>query len=153
MSFEHYTDLLTKCLSALDKHIDEKLSDIQKVNALFKGIKTQDMELLASKAIISQQYPRDLDAACAYFSKEVARLHGGAQLENQRKNCKRRISVLAGTVDMAEVEAAIAAVHEAGDTGGGHQGGGGLGYQDKQTEINGINVADLTQSFTDDEWT
>ena len=65
MLFERYTELLTKCLSTLDKYIDEKLSDIQKVNAQLKGIKTQDMELSASKAVISQQYPRDLAAACA----------------------------------------------------------------------------------------
>ena len=72
--------------------MDEKFSDIQKVNALLKGIKIQDMELLASKAVISQQYPHDLAAACAYFSKEVVRLHVGAQLENQRNHCKRCIS-------------------------------------------------------------
>ena len=88
MSFKSYTELLTKCFSNLDKDIYERLLDIQKVNALLKGIKTQDMELSASKAVISQQYPRDLATACAYFSKEVARLHGGAQLEKQ---CNHRI--------------------------------------------------------------
>ena len=55
MSFERYTELLTKCLLTLYKDIDKKLSDIQKVNALLKGIKTQDMELSASKSVISQQ--------------------------------------------------------------------------------------------------
>ena len=45
MSFEPYTDLLTKCFSTLDKDIYEKLSDIQKVNSFLKGIKNQDMEL------------------------------------------------------------------------------------------------------------
>ena len=69
MSFERYTEILTKCFSTLDKDIDEKLSYIQKVNALLKGIKTQYIELLASKAVISQQYPHDLAAACVYFSK------------------------------------------------------------------------------------
>ena len=64
MSFDIYTELLTKCFSNLDKYMDEKLSDILKVNALLKGIKTQEMELLASKVVISQQYPRDLAAAC-----------------------------------------------------------------------------------------
>ena len=92
MSFEHYTEILIKCFSTLDKEIDKKLSYIQEVNALLKGIKTQDMELSASKAVIRQHYPRDLTAACAYFSKEVARLHGGAQLENQRHHRKRCIS-------------------------------------------------------------
>ena len=54
MLFERYTDLLTKCLSTLYKDIDKKLSDIQKVNALLKGIKTQDTELSTPKAVISQ---------------------------------------------------------------------------------------------------
>ena len=67
MSFERYTELLTKCFSNLDKDIDKILSDIQMVNALLKGIKTQDMELSSSKAVFIQQYPRDLAAACAYF--------------------------------------------------------------------------------------
>ena len=69
MSFERYTELLTKCFSTLDKDIDEIFSDIQKEKSLLKGIKTQDMELSASKAVIIQQYPRDLATACAYFSK------------------------------------------------------------------------------------
>ena len=64
MLFERYTELLTKCFSILDKDTDEKLSDIQKVNSLLKGIKNQDMELLASKSVISQQYPFDLAAGC-----------------------------------------------------------------------------------------
>ena len=91
MSFERYTDLLTKFFSNLDKDTDENLSNIQKVNALLKGIKNQDMELSASKALISQQYPCDLAAACAYFLKEMARLHGGDQLESQRNHHKRHI--------------------------------------------------------------
>ena len=69
MSFERYTELLTKCFSTLDKDMDEKLPNIKKVNTLLKGIKTQDMELSASKAVIGQQYPHDLAAACVYFSK------------------------------------------------------------------------------------
>ena len=56
MSFERSTELLTKCFSTFDKDIDENLSDIQKVNALLKGIKTQDMELSASKFVISRLY-------------------------------------------------------------------------------------------------
>ena len=65
MLFKRYTDLLTKCLSTLYKDIDKKLSDIKHVNALLKGIKTQYMELPASTAVISQQYPHYLADACA----------------------------------------------------------------------------------------
>ena len=45
MLFERYIEVLTKCFSTLDKDTDEKFSNIQKVNALLKGTKTQDMEL------------------------------------------------------------------------------------------------------------
>ena len=63
--FERYTEILTTCFSTLDKDIDKKLSDIQKVNSILKEIKTQNTELSASKAVISQQYPCDWAAACA----------------------------------------------------------------------------------------
>ena len=156
MSFERYTELLTKSFSTLDKDIDEKLSDTQKVNALLKGIKTQDMELSASKAVISQQYPRNLAAACAYFSKEVARLHGGAQLENQRNHRKRRISGVGRDGGRGRGRGRgrnSSRGRGRGRRGGRHQDGRGRGYQGTQTEINGINVVDPTRSFTDDEWT
>ena len=91
MSFEKYTELLTKCFTTLDKDPDEKVSERQKVERLLKGINTPDAELLACKAVISQNYRANFPGACAYFSQEVARLHGGAQLEN-RKNRKRRVS-------------------------------------------------------------
>ena len=134
--------------------MDKKLSDIQKVNALLKGIKNQDMELSASKAVISQQYPRDLAATCAYFSKEVARLHGGAQLENQRNHRKLRISDFGRDGGRGQGRGRYSGRARGRGRGGGFlQGGGRLGYQGKQTEINGINVANPTRSFTDDEWT
>jgi hypothetical protein len=91
MSFEKYTELLTKCFTTLDKDPDERVSARQKIERLLKGIKTPDTELLACKAVISQSYRADFPGACAYFSTEVARLHGGAQLEI-RKNRKRRVS-------------------------------------------------------------
>ena len=129
MSFERYTELLTKCFSTLDKDIDEKLSDIQKVNGLLKGIKTQDMELLASKAVISQRYPRDLAAACAYFSKEVARLHGGAQLENQCNHRKRHISDFGRDGGRGQGQGRYSVRAQGRGLGGGrHQGGGRLRY-------------------------
>jgi hypothetical protein len=91
MSFEKYTELLTKCFTTLDKDPDERVSARQKVERLLKGINTSDTELQACKAVISQNYRADFSGACAYFSQEVARLHGGAQLEN-RKHQKRRVS-------------------------------------------------------------
>ena len=145
MSFERYMELLTKCFSTLDKEIDEKLSEIQKVNAFLKGIKTQDMELSASKAVIIQQYPFDLAAACAYFSKEVARLHGGSQLENQRNHRKCRISAFGRDSGHGRYQGRYSGRARVRGRGGGrHQGGGRLGYQGKQTKNQQHNVADPT---------
>ena len=139
--FERYTELLTKCFSTLDKDIDEKFLDIQKLNSLLKGIKTKYMELSASKAYISQQYHRDLAAAYAYFSKEVARLHGGAQLENQRNHRKRRISDFGRDGGRSQGRGCYSSRARGRGRGGvRHQGGDRLGYQGKKTEINGINV-------------
>ena len=119
VSFERYTELLTKSFSTLDKDIDEKLSDIQKVDSLLKGIKTQDMELSASKAVIGQQYPRDLSAACAYFSKKWRYFTVTLSWKTSATIANVASQTLAGTVDVAEVKAAIAATHKSGDVGGG----------------------------------
>ena len=91
-----------------------------------------------------------MDAACAYFSKEVARLHIGAQLENQRNHRKRRISAFGRDSGCGRGQGGYSSRAQGG---GCHQGYGRLGYQVKQTEINGINIADLTRSFTYDEYT
>ncbi len=40
MSFEKYTELLTKCFTTLDKDPDERVSERQKVERLLKGINT-----------------------------------------------------------------------------------------------------------------
>ncbi len=39
-----------------------------------------------------------------------------------------------------------------GGRGGGHSGGRGGGGNDRSNFINGIDVSDLTQNFTDEEW-
>ena len=61
-----------------------------------KRIQTEDMELLSQKAIIASQFLcQFLMDAINYFSAQVSRLHGGAQLEN-RKYKKRNISAVQG---------------------------------------------------------
>ena len=44
---------------------------------------------MAAKVIIDQQYPRDFTGACAYFSQQVAQIHGPAQLEYQQAKNKK----------------------------------------------------------------
>ena len=51
MSFEKYTEFLTKAFTTLEKDEDERLSNRQKVERLIKGINTGDAKLQASKAV------------------------------------------------------------------------------------------------------
>ena len=150
MSFEKYTEFLTKAFTTLEKDEDERLSNRQKVERLIKGINTGDAELQASKAVIMQNYPRDFVGACAYFSQQVSRLHGGAQLED-RKYRKRRISEV-NTSGGRGRGRGRGRGHGQGHGGG--RGGQG-GHHEKsggKTVINGIDVSDLTRSFTAQEW-
>jgi hypothetical protein len=157
MSFEKYTELLTRCFTTLDKDPDERVSARQKVERLLKGIKTPDTELLACKAVISQNYRADLAGACAYFSTEVARLHGGAQLES-RKNRKRRVSEMSsGKEGRGRGRGGGRGRGRYGERGGrGGRGGRGRGSgtqgRGAATVINGIDVTDPTRSFLDPEW-
>ena len=90
MSFEKYTEMVIKCFSTLDKDEDEKLSDQLKVNAIIKGIRFQDVQLVVATLYIAGQYPRDVIMVCTYFSREVARIHGSAQVDVQTSRRKRR---------------------------------------------------------------
>jgi len=152
MSFEKYTELLTKAFTTLDKDADVRYSQRQKVEKLLKGISTSDTELTACKAIISHQYSRDFPGACAHFSQEVARLHGGAQLENQ-KNRKRRVSDVNSGRGGGRGRGRGGGRGGRGGGRGGRQGRGGGGHGGgRGTVINGIDVSNPTRSFTDVEW-
>jgi hypothetical protein len=62
MSFEHCTKIMTKCFNTLHKDPDQHYSDRQKVEKLLKAIRCSDPELLAAKAIIDQNFPRNFIA-------------------------------------------------------------------------------------------
>jgi hypothetical protein len=81
---------MKECLNALHKDPDQRYSDQQKVEKLLRAIRCQDPELIAAKVIINQQYPRDFIGACGYFSQQVARIHGPAQLEHGHNKSKKR---------------------------------------------------------------
>ena len=83
MTFERYTELLTKCFQTLHKDVDQRYSDHQKVEKVLKGITMQEPELSGAKAVIDMLYPRDFTGACTYFSTQVARVHGPAVLEGK----------------------------------------------------------------------
>ena len=76
MLFKKYTEMIIKCFSTLDKDEDKKLSNQQKVNDIINCNRVQDIQLMVSTLYIAGKYPRDVTMVCAYFSREVARIHG-----------------------------------------------------------------------------
>jgi hypothetical protein len=86
---------MKKCFNTLHKDINQRYSDCQKVEKLLKAIQCSDPELLATKAIIDQNFTRNFIGASGYFSQQVARIHGPAQLEyGQNRSSKRHISAV-----------------------------------------------------------
>ena len=107
-------------------------------------------ELLATKAVIDQDYPRNYVGTCAFFAKQVAHIHGPAQLEIKQFRGKTH-----GIY-------AIDSWSQHGRRGWGHLGNwghgggssrGGCGGMSNSHIINGIDVSDPTHNFTSQEWT
>jgi hypothetical protein len=84
MSFERCTEIMMKCFNTLHKDPDQRYSDQRKVEKLLKAIRCTDPELIVAKEdFVDQQHGRDFTAgACGYFSQQVSRVHGPAQLES-----------------------------------------------------------------------
>ena len=138
----------------MDKDEDEKLSDQQNVNAIINGIKVQDVQLMAATSYIAGKYPRDVTMACAYFSREVARIHGSAQVAGQTNRRKR-----------CEIYSSDSSGRGRGFFGNRGQGfgrsnvrgrrGSGRSSRDSRamSDVNGIDIFDPTRAFTNEEWT
>jgi hypothetical protein len=147
MSFERVTEIMTKCFNTLHKDPDQRYSDRQKVEKLLKTIRCQDAELLACKVVIDQQYPRNFIQACGYFSQQVARIHGPAQLEYRQSRGRKR-GIYA--VDSRAGRGGRGRGRFGNRSGRGGRGRSGPG-RGKHT-INGIDVTDPTRNFTAEEW-
>jgi len=162
LTFEKVMEILSKSFSTLDKDPDERLSERQKVEKLLSCIQTQDMEMIAQKSIIASQYSDDFSGACNYFSAQVSRLHAGAQLENSKYKNKRNVSALQGRGSGRDGgrgggrsrfggRGRFGSRGNSGRSGG--RGGRGNGNGNGNgTSINGVDVADPTRSFTNEEW-
>ncbi len=154
MSFEKCTEVMTKCFNTLHKDPDQRYSDRQKVEKLLKSIKCQEGELLAAKVVIDQQYPRDFVRACGYFSQQVARIHGPAQLEYKQQRGKKR-GIYA--IDTRQGHGGRGRGRTGNRGGGGGRGGRGgdrgRGNSNNNMHvINGIDVSDPTRNFSAQEW-
>jgi hypothetical protein len=157
LMFEKVVEILSKSFSILDKDLDERLSECQKVEKLLSCIQIQDMEMVAQKSIIASQYPNDFLSACNYFSTQVSHLHAGAQLENSKYKNKRNISAMQGHGSGRDGGCGRGHGRFGGQSGSGSHGNGGRsGGRDNGngsgTKINGVDVADPTHSFTNEEW-
>jgi hypothetical protein len=104
LSFEKVVEILSKSFSTLDKDPDERYSEHQKVEKLLQCIQMPDMEVVAQKSVIASQYANDFSGACNYFSAQVSRLHGGAQLENSKYKKSVMCLLCMVTVDKMVVE-------------------------------------------------
>ena len=155
MSFERYTELLSRAFTTLDKDPDEAKSERQKVETLVNGIKVSEGQLQGCLAVIMDRYPSDFTQACAYFSSYVARIHGGAQLENKRYR-KRQISGLGTHPRGGRGRGRYGGryggrYNDRGGRGAGRDGRGGRGRLGPN-RINGVDVSDPTRAFTAQEW-
>jgi hypothetical protein len=157
LTFEKVMEILSKSFSILDKDPDERLSEHQKVEKLLSCIQTQDIEMVAQKLIIASQYQNDFSGACNYFSAQVSRLHAGAQLENSKYKNKRNISAMQGHGGARDGGRGRDHGRFGGQGGSGGRGNGGRSGgrgngNGSGTKINGVDVADPTCSFTNEEW-
>jgi hypothetical protein len=93
--FEKVIEILSKSFLTLDKDLDERYSECQKVEKLLQCIQMPDMEVVAQKSVIASQYANDFLGACNCFLAQVSRLHSGAQLlENSKYTKKHNVSAM-----------------------------------------------------------
>ena len=158
MSFEKYTKIIIKWFSTLDKDEDEKLSDQQKVNAIINGIRVQDVQPMAATLYIAGQYLFDVMMVCAYFSREVARIHGSAQVSGQT-SCRKRHKIYSADSSGRGRGRFGNRGHGSGRGYGRSNGishsGSGRSNRDSggMSDFNGIVISNPTRSFTDKELT
>jgi hypothetical protein len=149
-------EILSKSLYTLDKDLDERYSECQKVEKLLQCIQMPDMEVVAQKSIIVSQYANDFSGSFHYFSAQVSCLHGGIQLENSKYTKKHIVSAIYGHGGQDGSHGGghghFGGHGRFGGRGGGCTGGRGGGGNDRSNFINGIDVSDPTQNFMDEEW-
>ena len=150
--------MIIKCFSTLDKYEDEKLSDQQKANAIINGIIVQEVQLMTATLYIAGKYPHDVTMACAYLSREVARIHGSAQVAGQTSRRKRRQIYSAdssgcGRGCFGNRGRGRRRVYGRSNVRG--RRGSGRSNRDSRgmSDFNGIDISDPTHAFTNKEWT
>lgn len=105
------------------------------------------------------QYPEDFSGACDYFAGMISRVHGTAQVQNESRQRKRRISSMSNEGSRGRGRFSRGRYD---GRGRGRRGGRGYGrgrgrgyggrYGGRPMEVNGIDISDPTRTFTSDEW-
>jgi hypothetical protein len=153
LSFEWCTEMMMKCFHTLHKDPDQRYySEQRKVEKLLTAIP----ELTAAKVLTESLHGNNFANACGYFSQQVSRVHGPAQLEYRQegKSCKRGIYAIdsqAGVADgdEAAMEDTMAAeVDKVEDADKAMIPAAG----DDVININGVNITDPHRSFTRNKW-
>jgi hypothetical protein len=156
LSFEKVMEILSKSFSTLDKDLDERYSECQKVEKLLQCIQMPDMEVVAQKSVIVLQYANDFSGACNYFLAQVSHLHGRAQLENSKYTKKHNVSAMYGhgcqDAGCGGGRGCFGGHGRFGGCSGGCSVGRGGGGNNRSNFINGIDVSDPTQNFMDEKW-
>lgn len=156
MPFEHVQTLMTKAILTLRKSPEDRLSNRQEVDRLLKCFNPQDNELIAAKAVVRDRYSDDFAGACAYLGATIASVHGAAQVEAMRyRQNKRRISAVAGGNYQRGGRGRGRFGGRGGGRGGRGFGRGGRfanGRQEHRVVFNGIDVTDVHQNFTNNQF-
>jgi hypothetical protein len=82
--FEKVMEILSKSFSTVNKDLNERYSECQKVDKLHQCIQMLDMKVVAQKSVIVSQYVNDFLGLCNYFLAQGFCLHGEAQLESSK---------------------------------------------------------------------
>jgi hypothetical protein len=65
-------------------------SDRLKVEKLLKAIRCTAPELIAANVFVERQHGHNFVDACGYFSQQVSRVHGPAQLEYRQSKSRKQ---------------------------------------------------------------
>jgi hypothetical protein len=124
--FEKYITRLYECFEALDDN-EQGYRDAHKVKQMLENVTSSNVEVIAFKTVIRNNYPNDFAQASTHMAAKIALIFLAAQ-SNIRN--KRRIGAM--------------------DSRGGGRGGQGRGR--RTTMLNGVDVSDPPHSFSPDEW-
>jgi hypothetical protein len=94
--FGKVMEILSNSFSTLDKDLDKRYLECQKVEKLLQFIQMPDMEVVAHKSVIVSQYANDFSGAFNYFLAQVSHLHGRAQLQNSMYTKRHNVSAMYG---------------------------------------------------------